>query len=80
MQRVSNRMTQLAFITNATARYAGKERAIVIEVQPDTASVRLQGTRTRYEISWRGVFDYAARVTADRVRAERIAARKARRG
>lgn len=76
MQRVANRMTALSFITNASARYLGKEREIVVEVQPDTACIRLLGTQTRYEISWRGVFDYAARVTAERVRADRKALKR----
>jgi hypothetical protein len=42
---------RLSFITNSTARYRGKEQAIVVEVFPEYAAVRLLGTRTRYEVS-----------------------------
>ena len=52
--KLSDRKTRLTFITNQTARYRGKEREIVIEVFPEHAATRLLGTRTRYEISWRG--------------------------
>jgi hypothetical protein len=76
MQRVAKRRTQLAFITSSSVRYAGRDRAIVVEVNPQTAFVRLLGTRTKYEFSWRGVFDYAARLTAERARADRQARRK----
>jgi len=38
--------------------------------------VRLLGTRTRYEISWRGVFDVAAEIYARRERERRKAEKK----
>jgi hypothetical protein len=60
--RLAKRKTRLIFITNQTARYRGKEREIVVEVYPEYASVRLHGTRTRYEVSWRGVFELAAEI------------------
>jgi hypothetical protein len=79
--RLAKRKSRLSFITNATARYRGKERDIVIEVFPEYAAVRLLGTRTRYEISWRGVFDVAAEIHArkekERRKAERAAGRAA---
>jgi hypothetical protein len=73
--RLSHRKSRLSFITNATARYRGKDRDIVIEVYPDHAAVRLLGTRTRYEVSWRGVFDLAAEIYARKERERRKAAR-----
>jgi hypothetical protein len=73
MQRITKRKTQLAFITDGYYR----DRAIVVEARPEIAIIRLLGTRTKYEISWRGVFDYAARVTAERDRADRRARRRA---
>ncbi|HEV2470081.1 MAG TPA: hypothetical protein VGS78_12875 [Candidatus Sulfotelmatobacter sp.] len=77
--RVAQRKSHLTFITNATARYRGKEREIVIEVFPEQAAVRLLGTRTRYEISWRGVFDVAAEIYARREKERRKIERKIRR-
>lgn len=67
MSRLRERKTKLEFITNATARYRGKEREIVIEALPDTAIIRLLGTRVKYEVSWRGVHDLGARIAASRV-------------
>jgi len=66
MSRLRQRKTKLEFITNATVRYRGKDRDVVIEALPDTAVVRLLGTRVKYEVSWRGVHDYAARIASSR--------------
>ena len=77
--RLAHRKTRLIFITNQTARYRGKEREIVVDVSPEHASVRLHGTRTRYEVSWRGVFDLAAEIYARRERAQKKTEREARR-
>lgn len=68
MTRLARRKTRLSLITNATVKYRGKEREVVIEVHPEIAEVRLKGTRIRYEVSWRGIHDYAARVAAERGR------------
>jgi hypothetical protein len=60
--RLLDRKSRLTFITNSTARYRGKNREIVIEVFPEYAAVRLLGTRTRYQTSWRTFFDVAAEI------------------
>ena len=78
MTRLRQRKTQLAFITNATVRYRGKDRDIVIEALPDTAVVRLLGTRVKYEVSWRGVHDLGARIES--MNALRTASVRKRRG
>jgi hypothetical protein len=57
-------------------RYARIDRQIIIEAKPETALVRLAGTRTVYEISWRGIYDYAARVIDEKARAEKKANKK----
>jgi len=76
MKKIAERKSRLSFITNQVARYRGKEREIVIEVFPEHAAVRLLGTRTRYEVSWRGVFDLAAEIYSRREREARKLARK----
>lgn len=76
--KLSKRKTRLTFITEGTARYRGKEREIVVEVFPHHAAVRLSGTRTRYEVSWRGVFDYAAERHAEREKERRKTERRLR--
>ena len=68
MNYVRERKRRLSFITNSTPRYRGKERAVIIEVFPKYATVRLLGTRTRYEVSWRAVFDLAAEIWVRRER------------
>ena len=77
MNYLRERKRRLSLITNSTARYRGKERAIVIEVFPEYAAVRLLGTRTRYEVSWRAVFDLAAKIHARRERQRKREERKA---
>ena len=67
MTRLRQRKSKLEFITNATVRYRGKDRDVVIGALPDTAVIRLLGTRVKYEVSWRGVHDMAARIAASRV-------------
>jgi hypothetical protein len=76
--KLAKRKTRLEFTTEATARYRGREREIVVEVFPHHAALRLLGTRTRYEISWRGVFDYAAEGHARREKERRKAERRLR--
>ena len=79
MKKIAERKSRLSFITNQVARYRGKDREIVIEVFPEHAAVRLLGTRTRYEVSWRGVFDLAAEIFARREKERRKQERKIRR-
>jgi hypothetical protein len=78
--RLAQRKSRLTFITNSTARYRGKDREIVIEVYPDYAAVRLLGTRTRYEASWRAIHDLAAEIFSRRERERRKAERIAKKG
>ena len=77
MKKIAERKSRLSFITNQTARYRGREREIVIEVFPEHAAVRLLGTRTRYEASWRAFFDLAADIYARREKERRKAERNA---
>jgi hypothetical protein len=77
MTHLTKRKSKLVFTTADAIRYKGKLREVVIEVSPFIATCRLSGTSTRYEMSWSGVFTHAARVYADKVRAERKAKRKA---
>ena len=77
MNYLRERKRRLSFITNSTARYRGKERAIVVQVFAEYAAVRLLGTRTRYEVSWRAVFDLAAEIHTRRERQRKVEERKA---
>jgi len=78
MTYLRKRKRRLSFITNSTARYRGREREIVMEVFPEYARVRLFGTRTRYEVSWRAGFDLAAEIQVRRDRERKREERRAR--
>lgn len=71
MTKLRERKSKLRFETEAEVRYRGRMRAVVIEVNGNgyTASVRLAGTRMRYEFSWAGLHDWAAEMHVRRARA-----------
>jgi hypothetical protein len=71
--RLSDRKTRLSFETGQTARYRSKDRAIIVEpdMRGDVVAFRLKGTRVRFELTWRGVYDHAAAVAAERLLADR---------
>jgi hypothetical protein len=81
MTRLSDRTTRLRFITDAEVRYRGRMRALVIEADNNgyTASIRLAGSRLRYEFSWAGLHDWAAELYVRRQRDERKKEREQRR-
>jgi hypothetical protein len=78
MTKLSARKTRLTFETEHTIRYRRLDRPIVVEPDMDGFSVylRLKGTRARFGVSWRSVYELAAKVAADRLRADRKAARR----
>jgi|SRR5208283_1403774 len=72
MTKLSKRKTKLRFVTDAEVRYGGKMRPVVVEAHDGfTASVRLQGTRQRYEFRWHGLHDWAAELHARREKEQR---------
>ena len=68
MTHLRDRKNRLSFVTNSTARYrgpgAGDRNGGVSGVCRSEAA----GTRTRYEVSWRAIFDLAAEIRARRER------------
>ena len=78
MTHLRDRKNRLSFATNSTARYRGREREIVMEAFPEYAAVRLLGTRTRYEVNWRAIFDLAAEIRARRERERKDEKRRAK--
>ena len=77
MTSIAARKTRLIFTTNDTVRERGRLREVVIEAHTHTCRVRLAGMRTAFEISYAAVYHAAARIQADRARAEKKAGRKA---
>lgn len=76
MTSLAKRKTRLTFETSDTMRYRGKLREIVVEANEFTASVRLKGTRQRFEVSWAGVFNQAVKIDVQKKREERKARRR----
>jgi len=74
MTALSRRKTRLSFETDNVVR----GRSLVVEPQPLICMIRRKGTRVRYAINWESVFMFAAEIAANRLRAERKAARAAR--
>lgn len=66
--------------TGARIRDAGKTRAVIVSLLPgDVIQFRLKGTRTSYVLPIDAEFYRAARLHAERLRAEKRAARKGQR-
>ena len=76
MTYLRDRKSRLSFATNSTARYRGQDREIAMEVFPEYAAARLLGTLTRYEVSWRAIFDLAAEIRARRERKRKAEERR----
>jgi hypothetical protein len=81
MTALKQRKTRLTFETGCEVRERGAYRTVVIETASEfSAFVRLKGTRTRYAFDWASVYGMAVKQFVSQQRAEKAAARKAKRG
>ncbi len=78
MKRIAERKSRLTFETDQEIRYRGKMRAVIVEPSPFFCTVRLKGSRVRYEVPWYAVYLKGAQIFADQQREQRKAARKSR--
>ena len=78
MTSLISRKSRLCFISEDCARYRGKLRRVVVEVDKTGygGTVRLEGTRTRFPFSFAGLYDYAVKIDVEKQRAVRKATRK----
>lgn len=78
MTSLASRKTRLTILSEDTARYRGKLRRVVVEVDKTGygGMVRLERTRQRYPFSFAGLHDYAVKIAVEKARAERKAKRK----
>jgi len=79
MTSLDKRKTKLVFTTCDTVRQRGRLREVVLECKPYFAMVRLSGMRTSFAISYATIFETAARIKAERDRAEKKKAKQERR-
>jgi hypothetical protein len=73
---LDKRKTRLTFQTCDVVRERGRLREVVIHAETHYALVRLAGTRTAYPISYAAIFHAAARIKAEKERAEKTAKKK----
>ena len=88
MTKVSQRKTALSFETDAEVRSWGTEgkrrrpmmRSVVVDVDNGWhGSVRLKGTRQKFEFSWEGLYQWAVEREVARRRAEKKAKKRGKR-
>ncbi len=77
MTALSKRKSKLQFETEGEVRDRGKMRQVVLECEGTFARVRLKGTQSRFPITYRAIYEYAAKCAADQVRREKAAAKAA---
>lgn len=78
MSRLEKRKTRLIVEFSETVRSRGKHREIVMELSPYGLQIRLKGLRTSLPISPGAIYDQAAKLEANRVLAEKRAAKAAK--
>lgn len=71
MRSLEKRKSKLMFETTSLVRERGRYRPVVIQAEPDFARVRLKGTRHFVDVSWEGIYHFAAKVQADRIRRDK---------
>lgn len=80
MSKLSARKTRCVLEFSDTVRERGKLREIVFELNPYGIKVRLKGLRGSYEITPASVYNSAVARFVAQKRAEKLAAKKAKRG
>jgi hypothetical protein len=73
---LDKRKTRPVFTTCDTVRERGRLREVVIEAQTHFALVRLAGMRTAFPISYAAIYQCAAKIQAERKRAEKKARKR----
>lgn len=73
MTALKDRKTRLAFTTEDVVRYRGQLRRVVVEVDRHgmCGFVRLENTRTRFQFSFGGLYNYAVKNAVAHARMEK---------
>lgn len=80
MSVLAKRKTRCVLEFSDTIRERGKLREIIFELSPYGITVRLKGLRASYEITPASVYTTAVMRQVSRLKAEKLAAKKARSG
>ena len=71
MSNLAKRKTRLEVVFSDAVRERRLSREVVMTLTPYCISVRLKGTRTRFEISPAGVYNHAVRIAVEKKLAEK---------
>lgn len=77
MKNLASAKTRTILETADIHRERGKWRQVIVEAHPHHAVLRLKGTRQSVSASWAGMYQHMMRLKADKLRSEKLAARKA---
>ena len=80
MSVLANRKTRCVLEFSDCVRERGKLREVIFDLSPYGIRVRLKGLRGSYEITPASVYTSAVLREVARVKAEKLAAKKAKRG
>jgi hypothetical protein len=80
MSVLANRKTRCVLEFSDTIRERGKLREIIFELSPYGVKVRLKGLRAAYDITPASIYTAAVSRFVAAQRAEKLAAKKARKG
>lgn len=78
MTDLEKRKSRLVVKTGDCVRDCGKFREVILECDVLTVHVRLKGLKTRFVLPWSAVYTLAARLHADKLRADKKALRARR--
>jgi hypothetical protein len=76
MTPLSKRKTKLSFSTADEVRERGRYRQVIIEAHPGYATVRLQGMRTGFDVSYAAIYSLAVKQALAAERAAKAAKKK----
>jgi hypothetical protein len=79
VKNLASAKTRTILETADTHLERGKWRQVIVEAYPHHALLRLKGTRQGVTVSWAGMYQHMMRLKAEKLYAEKLAARKAQR-
>ena len=80
MTDLAQRSTRLRFVTASEVREAGKSRRVVCEARPGYLIVKASGLHSCYTIGWDTIWSVAVKMQVASTKAEKKAAKKAKKG
>ncbi len=70
MGYIAEPKTTITFVTACKAVEDGRARNITLEIRPEFAILKLDGTRKRYPLAWERIFELARKLDVSNERRE----------